>query len=123
MVLAEVTSPWMFLLAVNVILLVVGLFLEGIAAMLILLPILHPIAMQLGLDPVHFGIVVIFNLMIGLVTPPMGICLFVSNSIANVGVGAISRRIMPLFIVELIVLGIVTFIPETVTFLPRLFGY
>jgi tripartite ATP-independent transporter DctM subunit len=123
MVLAEVTSPWVFLLAVNVILLIVGLFLEGIAAMLILLPILHPIAMQLGLDPVHFGIVVIFNLMIGLVTPPMGICLFVSNSIAKVGVGAISRKIMPLFIVELIVLAIVTFIPETVTFLPRLFGY
>jgi TRAP-type C4-dicarboxylate transport system permease large subunit len=121
--LAEVTSPWVFLLAVNVILLIVGLFLEGIAAMLILLPILHPIAMQLGLDPVHFGIVVIFNLMIGLVTPPMGICLFVSNSIAKVGVGAISRKIMPLFIVELIVLAIVTFIPETVTFLPRLFGY
>ncbi|MFC6670486.1 TRAP transporter large permease [Marinobacterium aestuariivivens] len=123
MVLAEITSPWVFLLAVNLILLIVGLFLEGIAAMLILLPILHPIAMHLGLDPVHFGIVVIFNLMIGLVTPPMGICLFVSNSIANVGVGALSRRIMPLFVVELIVLAIVTFIPETVTFLPRLFGY
>ncbi len=122
-VLDEISSPWVFLIAVNLILLVVGLFLEGIAAMLILLPILHPIAMSLGIDPTHFGIVVIFNLMIGLVTPPMGICLFVSNSIANVGMGAISRRIMPMFLVELLVLIIITFIPQTVTFIPRLFGY
>ncbi|NVK41128.1 MAG: TRAP transporter large permease [Oceanospirillaceae bacterium] len=123
LVLDQISSPWAFLLLVNGILLIVGLFLEGIAAMLILLPILHPIAMSLGIDPTHFGIVVIFNLMIGLVTPPMGICLFVSNSIANVGMGAISRRIMPLFLVELVVLAIITFIPQTVTFLPRLFGY
>ncbi|WP_375170887.1 TRAP transporter large permease [Marinobacter sp.] len=123
LVLDQVSDPWVFLLLVNVILLVVGLFLEGIAAMLVLLPILHPIAMALGIDPTHFGIVVIFNLMIGLVTPPMGICLFVSNSIANVGMGAISRRIMPLFLVELLVLGLITFVPQTVTFLPRLFGY
>jgi tripartite ATP-independent transporter DctM subunit len=122
-VLAEVTSPWVFLLMVNGILLLVGLFLEGIAAMLILLPILHPIAMSLGIDPTHFGIVVIFNLMIGLITPPMGICLFVSNSVAKVGMGALSHRIMPMFLVELLVLAIVTFIPDTVTFLPRLFGY
>ncbi|MGB0662608.1 MAG: TRAP transporter large permease [Pontibacterium sp.] len=122
-VLEQVTSPWVFLLAVNVLLLVVGLFLEGIAAMLILLPILQPIANSLGIDPTHFGIVVIFNLMIGLVTPPMGVCLFVSNSIANVGIGAISKRIMPLFLVELAVLAIITFVPSTVTFLPRLFGY
>lgn len=122
-VLGEVTSPWVFLIMVNLILLVVGLFLEGIAAMLILLPIIHPIAMSLGIDPTHFGIVVIFNLMIGLVTPPMGICLFVSNSIANVGMGAISRRIMPLFLVELGVLILITFVPQTVTFIPKLFGY
>jgi tripartite ATP-independent transporter DctM subunit len=122
-VLDEISSPWVFLIAVNLILLIVGLFLEGIAAMLILLPILHPIAMSLGIDPTHFGIVVIFNLMIGLVTPPMGICLFVSNSIANVGMGAISRRIMPMFLVELLVLIIITFIPQTVTFIPGLFGY
>lgn len=123
LVLDSVSSPWMFLILVNVILLVIGLFLEGIAAMLILLPILHPIAMTLGIDPVHFGIVVIFNLMIGLVTPPMGICLFVSNSIANVGIAAISRQIMPMFLVELAVLLLITFVPTTVTFLPKLFGY
>ncbi|MGB1092011.1 MAG: TRAP transporter large permease, partial [Oceanobacter sp.] len=122
-VLSEISSPWVFLLMVNGLLLLVGLFLEGIAAMLILLPILHPIAMSLGIDPTHFGIVVIFNLMIGLITPPMGICLFVSNSIAQVGMGAISKQIMPMFMVEVAVLMIITFIPETVTFLPKLFGY
>lgn len=123
MVLASVTDPWVFLLMVNVILLLAGLFLEGIAAMLILLPILHPIAMSLGIDPTHFGIVVIFNLMIGLITPPMGICLFVSDSIAKVGMGKLSRAVMPMFLVEVIVLAIVTFVPQSVTFLPRLFGY
>ncbi|MCY0967038.1 TRAP transporter large permease [Parathalassolituus penaei] len=122
-VLNTVTDPWMFLLMVNAILLLVGLFLEGIAAMLILLPILHPIAMSLGIDPTHFGIVVIFNLMIGLITPPMGICLFVADSIAKVGMGKLSRCIMPMFLVEVAVLAIITFIPESVTFLPHLFGY
>ena len=123
LILSQISDPWMFLILVNIILLVVGLFLEGIAAMLILLPILHPIAMHMGIDPVHFGIVVIFNLMIGLITPPMGVCLFVSNSIAKVGVGALSRCILPMFLVEIAVLLIITFIPETVTFLPRLFGF
>lgn len=122
-VLNTVTDPWMFLLMVNAILLLVGLFLEGIAAMLILLPILHPIAMSLGIDPTHFGIVVIFNLMIGLITPPMGICLFVADSIAKVGMGKLSRCIMPMFLVEVVVLAIITFIPQSVTFLPHLFGY
>ena len=122
-VLQSVTDPWVFLIMVNVILLLVGLFLEGIAAMLILLPILHPIAMSLGIDPTHFGIVVIFNLMIGLITPPMGICLFVADSIAKVGMGKLSRAIMPMFLVEVVVLAIITFIPDSVTFLPRLFGY
>lgn len=122
-VLASVSDPWVFLLMVNGILLLVGLFLEGIAAMLILLPILHPIAMSLGIDPTHFGIVVIFNLMIGLITPPMGICLFVANSIADVGMGKLSRAVMPMFLVEMVVLAIITFVPESVTFLPHLFGY
>ena len=114
--------PWMFLCAVIVLFLLVGLFLEGIAAMLVLVPILHPIAVSLGIDPVHFGIVVIFNLMIGLITPPMGLCLFVADFVANVGLGKLIKRIMPLFLVEVLVLLIITFFPDTVTFLPRLLG-
>ena len=104
-------------------LLVVGLFLEGIAAILVLVPILHPIAMALGIDPLHFGIVVIFNLMMGLITPPMGLCLFVADSVSGVGMGPIIRRIMPMLAVQFLVLLLITFVPSLVTFLPRLAGY
>ncbi len=122
-VLEMVHSPWAFLIGVNILLLIVGLFLEGIAAMLILVPILHPVAITFGIDPVHFGLVVIFNLMIGLITPPMGLCLFVSDAIAQVGIGTLTRRILPFFLVEVAVLIIITFIPVTVTWLPRLLGF
>ncbi len=122
-VLSAVDSPIVFLLVVNALFLFVGLFLEGIAAMLVLVPILHPIAVSLGIDPVHFGIVVIFNLMIGLITPPLGLCLFVAEAIANVGLGALIRQIIPLFVVELVVLLVITLVPQTVTGLPNLFGY
>lgn len=121
--LAYMTVKWMFLCAVIVLFLFVGLFLEGIAAMLVLVPILHPIAVDLGVDPTHFGILVIFNLMIGLITPPMGLCLFVADSIANVGLGRLSKQILPLFLVELLVLLIITFVPQTVIGLPRLLGF
>ncbi|WP_320035059.1 TRAP transporter large permease [Campylobacterota bacterium DY0563] len=116
------TVKWMFLIAVIFLFLFVGLFLEGIAAMLVLVPILHPIAVSLGIDPVHFGILVIFNLMIGLITPPLGLCLFVADSIANVGFGKLTKQILPLFLVELLVLIIITFVPETVIGLPKLLG-
>jgi TRAP-type C4-dicarboxylate transport system permease large subunit len=117
------TAPWMFLISVMVLFLFVGLFLEGIAAMLVLVPILHPIAVSMGIDPTHFGILVVFNLMIGLITPPMGLCLFVADSVAGVGLGRLTRQIMPLFLVELLALIIIAFVPVTVTGLPRLFGF
>lgn len=116
------TSQWAFLIAVIILFLLVGLILEGIAAMLVLVPILHPIAVSLGIDPTHLGILIIFNLMIGMITPPMGLCLFVSESIARVGMARLARQVMPLFLVELFVLILITFIPDLVLFLPRLFG-
>lgn len=122
-VLGYVDSPTMFLILINIMLLAVGLVLEGIAAMLVLVPILHPIAISLGIDPTHFGIVVIFNLMIGLITPPMGLCLFVADAIANVGMARMIKSIMPLFLVELMVLILITFVPQLVTFMPNLFGF
>jgi TRAP-type transport system large permease protein len=117
------TAKWMFLVSSMVLFLFVGLFLEGIAAMLVLVPILHPIATSMGVDPTHFGILVVFNLMIGLITPPMGLCLFVADSVAEVGLGRLTRQIMPLFLVELLVLIIITFVPITVIGLPRLLGF
>ena len=122
-VLGYVDSPATFLILINLMLLAVGLVLEGIAAMLVLVPILHPIAISLGIDPTHFGIIVIFNLMIGLITPPMGLCLFVADAIAGVGMARMIRAIMPFFIVELMVLILITFVPDIVTFLPNLFGF
>lgn len=117
------TAKWMFLVSSMILFLFIGLFLEGIAAMLVLVPILHPIAVSMGVDPTHFGILVVFNLMIGLITPPMGLCLFVADSVANVGLGNLTRQIIPLFFVELLVLIIISFVPVTVTGLPRLFGF
>jgi TRAP-type transport system large permease protein len=122
-VLASIDSKITFLLAINMLFLFVGLFLEGIAAMLVLVPILHPIALSFGVDPVHFGIVVIFNLMIGLITPPLGLCLFVAEGIAGVGMARLIRQILPFFVVEVLVLLVITFVPVTVTGLPNLFGY
>jgi len=121
-VLGNVDSQFTFLIAVIILFLFAGLFLEGIAAMLVLVPIVHPIAVSLGVDPTHFGILVIFNLMIGLITPPLGLCLFVAEGIANVGMTRLTRQIFPFFLVEVIVLLIITFVPQTVTGLPRLLG-
>ena len=117
------TAKWMFLISSMILFLIVGLFLEGIAAMLVLVPILHPIAVSMGVDPTHYGILVVFNLMIGLITPPMGLCLFVVDSVAEVGLGRLIRQIWPFFLVELLALIIITFIPATVTWIPRYFGF
>ncbi len=121
--LGNVDSKTTFLIAVILLFLFVGLFLEGIAAMLVLVPILHPIAVSMGVDPVHFGILVIFNLMIGLITPPLGLCMFVAEGIAQVGMARLTRSILPFFFVEVLVLLILTFVPETVIWLPRVLGY
>ncbi|MCH8466635.1 MAG: TRAP transporter large permease [Roseinatronobacter sp.] len=122
-VLGNIDSRFAFLIMVIGLLLVVGLFLEGIAAMLVLVPILHPIAVSLGVDPVHFGIIVIFNLMIGLITPPLGLCLFVAEGVANVGMARLVRQIMPFFGVQVLVLFVITFVPQTVLWLPRALGF
>lgn len=116
-------EAWVFLLIANVLLLLVGLVLEGTSAMLVLVPILSPIAISFGIDPTHFGIVVILNLMLGLVTPPVGLCLFVADSIANVGMARLTWRILPLFLIEVVVLIAVTYLPWLVTWLPRTFGF
>lgn len=116
-------EPWMFLLAVNVVLLIAGLFLDGLATMLVLVPVFAPIAVKLGIDPTHFGIVVIFNLLIGLITPPMGMCLFIAGKTARCNQAQLARAILPLFLVEVAVLVLITFVPQTVTFLPRYFGF
>jgi tripartite ATP-independent transporter DctM subunit len=122
-VIGHVNDPVLFLVLVNILLLIVGCLIEGLAAMIVLVPILFPIAHQLGVDPVHFATVVVLNLMIGLITPPMGLCLFVADGIAKVGLAAIVRHVWPFILAEIAVLILVTFVPSVATALPRAFGY
>jgi len=113
-------NPLVYLLIVNLLLLFVGCFMEGIAAMLILIPILVPAAMKLGIDPVHFGLVFVLNLMIGTVTPPVGVVLYVVSNIAKISFERISRAIVPFLIPLLVVLAGITLWPPLTTWLPQL---
>jgi tripartite ATP-independent transporter DctM subunit len=112
-----------FLLIVNTILLVLGCVLEGTAILLIVVPVFIPTAQALGIDLVHFGVMVVVNIMLGLVTPPYGLLLFVMTSITGVPLRAIVSEVMPYLAVMIVALAIITFVPETVLWLPRLFGY
>jgi C4-dicarboxylate transporter, DctM subunit len=116
-------SPFVFLLAANVLLLVLGCFLEGTTILLVIVPVLLPTAHALGIDPVHFGVVVVVNIMIGLVTPPYGLLLFMMVKIAEVPLRDMVREVMPFLWVMIGALALMTFVPEIVLFLPRLLGY
>jgi tripartite ATP-independent transporter DctM subunit len=118
---ANINSPLAYLLVVNLILLVVGCFMEALAAMLILIPILVPPALLLGIDPVHFGLIFVLNLMIGTITPPVGVVLFVTSKIAGISFEAMSRAIVPWLMPLLAVLVACTLWPPLTTWLPALF--
>lgn len=105
------TNKEIFLLIVNVLLLILGIFLEPIPAMVLTTPLLLPVAKAMGVDPVHFGLIVTCNLALGLFTPPVGGTLFVAAKIANVRMGQITRDLAPMFVICLIVLAIVTYMP------------
>ena len=121
-VLAFTKEPWLFLLLANVLMLFVGCFLEPVAAITILVPLLLPIARQLGVDPVHFGLVMVLNLMIGLLHPPMGMVLFVLARVAKLSVERTTMAILPWLIPLLGSLVILTYIPAIGMWLPRLAG-
>lgn len=114
-------SPWVFLLLVNLLMLFVGCFLEPTAAILILVPVLMPVVRQLGIEPVHFGLVMVLNLMIGLLHPPMGMVLFVLARIANLSFERTTMAILPWLVPLLIALVLVTYIPSISLWLPRMF--
>ena len=116
-------SPLVFLLVVNVLLLILGCFLEGTTIILVILPVLLPTAQALGIDMVHFGVVCVVNIMIGLVTPPFGLLLFMMTKIADVPLRDMVREVMPFLYVMLGALAIMTLVPDTVLLLPRLLGY
>ena len=105
----------------NLLLIFIGMFMEGISAILIMIPVLLPIAVSFGIDPLHFGVVVIMNLSIGMITPPYGITLYVASSVANRSVLQVSRKIgLPLALIFAILM-LTTFFPGLATFLPNLF--
>ncbi|MES2955974.1 MAG: TRAP transporter large permease [Pseudomonadota bacterium] len=120
-VLGFTKEPWVFLLLANLLMLFVGCFLEPTAAITILVPILMPIVQQLGIDPVHFGLVMVLNLMIGLLHPPMGMVLFVLARVAKLSVERTTMAILPWLVPLLGSLAIITYFPKLVLWLPKMF--
>src|SRR5262245_41587582 len=112
-----------FLLLVNVILLIAGCLLEGTTILLVIVPIFIPAAKALGIDLVHFGVVVVVNIMIGLLTPPYGLLLFVLANMTKQPLGAIVKEALPFIVMSILVLAIITVVPDTILWLPRLWGY
>lgn len=113
-------NPIVFLLLVNVLLIIVGMFMETNASIIILTPLLVPVAVQLGVDPVHFGIIMIVNLALGMCTPPLGVNLFISAQIAKIRLEQIAKGMLPFYGVLLIVLLLITYLPDISLFLPNL---
>ncbi len=115
-------QPWQFLLVVNIVLLIAGAFMEPSAIILILAPILFPIAMQLGIDPIHLGIIMVVNMEIGLITPPVGLNLFVTSAVTGMPLTAVIRAAMPWLMLLLSFLVIITYVPAVSLGLPNMLG-
>jgi C4-dicarboxylate transporter DctM subunit len=113
-------APWQFLIVVNILLLIAGNFMEPTGIILILAPILFPIAEKLGIDPVHLGIIMVVNLEIGMVTPPVGLNLFVTSGITGMSIVQVVRAAFPWLSVLLLFLVIITYVPQIALFLPNL---
>ena len=118
---ATLNNKLFFLLVVNVMLLILGTFMEIIAGILIMAPILYPVAMAMGIDPVHFGLIMILNLGIGYVTPPIGVNCFLAASMFSRPVSHVFRAVLPTLIILLISILILTYAPIITTFLPDIF--
>lgn len=116
-------SAFVILLAMNLVLLIVGTFLDMTPAILIFTPIFLPIAESLGLDPVHFGVILVFNLSIGIMTPPVGSCLFVGCSVAGLKIEQVVRPLLPMLAGLILILLLVTFVPQISLGLPKILGF
>ncbi|ESZ21507.1 hypothetical protein X737_05045 [Mesorhizobium sp. L48C026A00] len=116
-------SPMGFLILVNILLLLLGCVLEGTTILLVIVPVLIPTAQALGVDMVHFGVMVVVNIMLGLVTPPYGLLLFIMTRIAEVPLRDLVHDVMPFLYAMIAALMLITFFPSLVLWLPRLLGY
>ena len=122
-VLALTSNPLILLFLINLLLFAVGMFLDAGPAIIILGPILGPIFVELGVDPIHFAIIMSVNLTVGLATPPMGLVLFVASSVSGERVEAISRAILPFLAVEIVVIFLITYFEPISMTIPRLTGF
>lgn len=118
--LANISERWIALIVINIFLLIVGTFMDTTAAIIILVPVLMPVTRSFGIDPVHFGLIMILNLMIGLLTPPVGLVLYVLSGISKVPFEKITRAVTPYVLVLTLVLFLITFVPKICLFLPNL---
>jgi tripartite ATP-independent transporter DctM subunit len=116
-------NPIVILLLINIILLFVGTFMDMTPAVLIFTPIFLPIVTSMGIDPIHFGIIMILNLCIGLCTPPVGSILFVGVGIAGTTITKVIKPLLPLFTAMIVALFLITYFPQISLWLPRLFGF
>jgi len=119
----SIHSPALFLLAINMILLVVGCLMDIISATLIIGPVCLPLLAAFGIDPIHFGLIMTVNLAIGYTTPPVGVSLYITGSIANRDILYVTRSVMPFLIIQISILFLMTYLPEVVLWLPRILGY
>ncbi|WP_028321701.1 TRAP transporter large permease [Desulfatiglans anilini] len=122
-VLSSIQSPWVFLLAMNILLLFIGMFMDIISATMILGPVFLPMLGAFGIDPLHFGLILTVNLAIGYCTPPMGVSLYITGAIANRDLIYVSRAVMPFIAIQIAVLLLMTYLPDAVLWLPRVFGF
>ena len=119
-ILAVTDQRWVFLILVNILILIVGSFIDTLAAITILVPILMPLLVKFGVDPIHFGVVITLNLMIGLLHPPLGMVLYVLARVARMSVEATTMAILPWLVPLMLALGLITFIPEITLWLPKM---
>jgi C4-dicarboxylate transporter DctM subunit len=120
-VVANLSSPWAFLLAVNILLLVIGMFMDIISATLILTPIFLPLLSKFGISTLHFGLLMTLNLGIGYCTPPLGVSLYISGAVVDRGLLYVSRAVLPFLLIQVALLLLLTYWPGLVLILPRLF--
>lgn len=122
LILSIIDNKYMFLLLVNILLLIMGMFMDGGASVIILAPILAPVAASMGISLIHFGIIMAFNLTIGNITPPLGYCLFITSKIAGIPVEKAIKGTIPYMIAEVLCLLLITYIPFLVLGLPSFLG-
>jgi C4-dicarboxylate transporter DctM subunit len=121
-ILSLTENPIMILALINILLLLLGTFLETTAAIIITAPVFLPVVTQIGIDPLHFGIIMVINLAVGMTTPPLGMCLFVGCGIADISLERITMAILPFILIMIVDIAIITYIPAISTLLPMLAG-